>query len=522
MHFFFFPAMSASLRRLLDALVIILPPLVIAAVASATKSFWGDEIMTIQFSAQTGASFLATLAADYHPPLYFLLVKGWMLLADDGEVGLRMLQALQGMLLIGVTLALWRKLLPAARWHAFFLLFVIAPELWLFLPMLRYYTLAATLATALTLVHVRWLEQPTRALDVWRVVLSLALLFTDYPTSIVIALHLVHTAFVRRDLLLRHLATTGITAVAFLPWVLVLLEQLAALHGVERVADLGGGFGAIPLKMLWALYAFVAGETSMPIDPWVIATLLALAPVLVIPRLRGRLFTTPGSGLLLLLVLGGVTFTALLTTFISRHTSFIYTPSRTLHALPVLFLLLGMWWEHVPVTWLRRAIVVVLAVCALPSLWNWQANTTFMMPVYASPWKQIVADTRGGHVLSDEADCYAWYAARTPGASVLINDWDSTRVEALLADTTARIFSVMTERESTGPMFEMDLFFRIISVTEPLGRRVYVPYDSRWNMVRTTLLRRNAGEGKFIVHTLRPISRQHLDSLVGCRDGAPF
>lgn len=514
--------MTHTLRRTLDALVVILPPLVIAAAASATRSFWGDEIMTLQFAAKTGSDFLATLAADYHPPLYFLLVKGWMLLFGDGEVGLRMLQALQGMLLVGLTLALQRKLLPAARWHLFFMLFVIAPELWLFLPMLRYYTLAAALATALTLVHVRWLAAPTRALDAWRVVLSLALLFTDYPTSIVIALHLVHTIVTRRDLVVRHLVTTGITALAFAPWVAVLAAQLAALHGVERVADLGGGWGSVPLKMAWGLYAFVAGETSMPIDPWVIATLVALVPVMLIPRMRGRLFATEGSGLLLLVVLGGLLFTALVTTFVSRHTSFIYTPARTLHALPMVFLLLGMWWNEVPLAWLRRVIAVVLVVAALPSLWNWQAGTSYMMPVYASPWKQLVADTRGGHVLSDEADCYAWYAARTPGASVLINDWDSTRIDALLADSTARIFTVMTDRESTAGMFDMSMYFHILTCVEPVWRRVYMPYDDRWRTLREMLLNRNPGEGKFIVHEVRPIPRSRLDSLTACLGGAPF
>lgn len=514
--------MAPTLRRTLDALVIVLPPLVIAAVASATRSFWGDEIMTLQFAARTGGDFLTTLAADYHPPLYFLLVKGWIGLFGDGEVGLRMLQSLQGMLLVGVTLVLQRKLLPAARWHLFFVLFVIAPELWLFLPMLRYYTLSAALATALTLVHVRWIAAPTRALDAARIVLSLALLFTDYPTSIVIALHLVHTAVVRRDLVVRHLVTTVVTALAFAPWLFVLAAQLAALHGVERVADLGGGWGSVPLKMAWALYAFVAGETSMPIDPWVIATLVALVPVVAIPRLRGRLFAAEGSGLLLLLVLGGVAFTALVTTFVSRHTSFIYTPARTLHALPVLFLLLGMWWNEVPPAWLRRVIAVVLVVCALPSLWNWQAGRSYMMPVYASPWKQIVADTRGGHVLSDEADCYAWYAARTPGASVLINDWDSTRVEALLADSTARIFTVMTDRESTEGAFDMSMFLQILTRVEPAWRRVYVPYDDNWRMMRAMLLNRDAGEGKFTVHEMRPISRARLDALTACQDGAPY
>lgn len=514
--------MTHTLRRTLDALVIVLPPLVIAAGASATRGLWSGEIPTLQAASTSWAALVAALARDSHPPLHVLLVKGWIGLFGDGEVGLRMLQALQGMLLVGVTLALQRKLLPAARWHLFFVLFVLAPALWLYMPMLRCHTLAAALATALTLVHVRWIAAPTRALDAGRIVLSLALLLTDHSTSIVIALHLVHTALVRRDLVVRHLVTTVVTALAFAPWLVFSLTRSVLHPGIPSTVVPEGVWVSVPLKVAWALYALVAGETSLPIDPWVIATLVALVPVVAIPRLRGRLFAAEGSGLLLLLVLGGIASTAFVTTFGSQDASVPSTPAHTLHALPALFLLLGMWYDEVPLAWLRRLIGVVLVVCALPSLWSGLAGRSYMMPAYASPWKQIVTDTRGGHVLSDEADSYAWYAARTPGASVLINDWDSTRVEALLADSTARIFTVMSDRDGTARAFDMSTFFQILARVEPVWRRVYVPYDDNWRMMRAMLLNRDAGEGKFTVHEMRPISRARLDALTACQDGAPY
>lgn len=510
--------MTPTLRRTLDALVIVLPPLVIAAVASATRSFWGDEILTLQLAATAGADILTTLAAGSHPPLYFLLVKGWMWLFGDGEVGLRMLQALQGMLLIGLTLALQRKLLAPARWHLFFVLFVLSPALWLHMPMLRSATLGAALATALTLVHVQWLASPTRARDIWRVALSLALLLTDHHAAIVIALHLVHTVATRRDLVMRHLVTTAVTALAFAPW----LALPAVPHGGVDMPGGGGGLGSVPLTMAWGLFALVVGETSTPIDPWVIAVLVALLPVVLIPRMRGKLFTTGGSGLLLLVVLGAILHAAVEIMSEAQYSNFLTAPRRTLYALPLVYLLLGMWWNEVPLVWLRRVIAVVLVIAALPSLWNWQAGSSYMMPAYAGPWKQIVADTRGGHVLTDDARCYAWYAARTPGASVVINDWDSTRVDMLLADSTARIFTVMNGRESFVDIFDQGMYFHILTYAESVWRRVYLPHNNRWRLTRDILLYRNAGEGWYTVHEVRPIPRSHLDSLIACEDGAPY
>lgn len=510
--------MTPTLRRTLDALVIVLPPLVIAAVASATRSFWGDEILTLQLAATPGADILTTLAAGSHPPLYFLLVKGWIGLFGDGEVGLRMLQALQGMLLVGLTLALQRKLLAPARWHLFFVLFVLSSALWLHMPMLRPFTLAAVLATALTLVHVRWIAGPTRALDVWHIVLSLALLFIDSSASIVIALHLVHTAATRRDLLVRHLVTIVIAAAAFAPW----LAMPAAEPDVVDMLDQGGGWGSVPFTMLWMLIALIAGETSTPIDPWVIAMLVALVPVVLIGRLRGKLFVTAGSGLLLLVVIGGLLFTTVMSLFETVPPNFNAMPPRALFALPLVFLLLGMWWQEVPLAWLRGLTAVLLVLGTLPSLWNLQTGTSFMMPTYASPWKQIVSDTRGGYVLSAEPSCYAWYAARTPGASVLINDWDSTRVDALLADSTARIFTVLSDGEGSRELFDMSTYYHILSYVEPVWQRAYLSFDDRSRLVREILLYRNDGQGKFTVHEVRPISRARLDSLIACEDGAPY
>jgi uncharacterized membrane protein len=56
-------------------------PLLIIAVAMAVSlhalaadSFWGDEILTASFAAQSPAAVIRWTAADIHPPLYYLLV----------------------------------------------------------------------------------------------------------------------------------------------------------------------------------------------------------------------------------------------------------------------------------------------------------------------------------------------------------------------------------------------------------------------------------------------------------------
>ena len=68
-------SLAGNRERLWDALLIAGIPAFVIFLAYQTKSFWGDEILSISYAAQPGFGTFRVLAGDYHPPLYFFLLK---------------------------------------------------------------------------------------------------------------------------------------------------------------------------------------------------------------------------------------------------------------------------------------------------------------------------------------------------------------------------------------------------------------------------------------------------------------
>ena len=79
------------------------------------QSFWNDEGNSARLSERSLPAILEGTAADVHPPLYYLLLRGWRELAGDSEFGLRALSAYAGVLVVAGVVAVARAL---GRWGA--------------------------------------------------------------------------------------------------------------------------------------------------------------------------------------------------------------------------------------------------------------------------------------------------------------------------------------------------------------------------------------------------------------------
>lgn len=70
------------------------------------QSFWNDEGNSARLSERPFRLIIEGTASDIHPPLYYLLLRGWRELVGDSEFGLRSLSAFAGLLVVAGTLAL--------------------------------------------------------------------------------------------------------------------------------------------------------------------------------------------------------------------------------------------------------------------------------------------------------------------------------------------------------------------------------------------------------------------------------
>ena len=76
----------------------------------ADQSFWNDEGNSARLSERSLALIIEGTASDVHPPLYYVMLRGWRELVGEHEFGLRSLSALAGVLVVAVTMGLGRQL----------------------------------------------------------------------------------------------------------------------------------------------------------------------------------------------------------------------------------------------------------------------------------------------------------------------------------------------------------------------------------------------------------------------------
>ena len=132
-------------------------PLLILLVALAVRiqnlvyhSLWFDEAMSVHWARSDISRILEVsmnLVEDRLPPLYYLLLHGWRLVAGDGEVALRLLSVFPGVLLAAVVYRLAADLFDRRVAMLSAALVAFNPFLVWYSQEARMYSLAALLGT---------------------------------------------------------------------------------------------------------------------------------------------------------------------------------------------------------------------------------------------------------------------------------------------------------------------------------------------------------------------------------------
>jgi hypothetical protein len=381
------------------------------------------------------------------------------------------------------------------------------------MPMVRYYILAASFATLATYYFIIWLEKNKLTISLTLVLFYTLVLYTDYPTSIIIFAHFLYILFFKRNLLLKHITCLFVTALFYLPMLFIVIKQITYLHGWEQFADLNKTAGGIIIKIAYSLYAFVAGETLFPFTLFASLSFLLLAFIVifmtswksVIGKSREIFF------LLLILIFSGLIFTSLITGYISTHHSFIYTPSRNLYALPLMFLLLGIISTNITKAKFRNAFFILLLLINLYANYNWIMNRQFLNPIYASPWKTILSELEGekGIIFVDESICYEYYVNQYPDKVYptlvqlhSLENLEDTNFTNTLLDSN-KIYVMKQGRDSTLNLTEVpDELINFLEINKSLtSYKAYIPLDIKYKKIKEKILSRTSYDAKFNLFT---------------------
>jgi hypothetical protein len=232
-----------------------------------SRSFWEDEGWTMLLSQGPGLDDITrTMAADQHPPLFFMAFRLWRNVTGDTEFATRYFSVLIGMVAVAGIYQLGRELFsPEAGLLA--ALVLALSDLHIDLSQeVRHYSLLATFAVLSSLYYVRWWHRPSRANRVGYVLTSILMLYTHYLGGYVLVAQLIHMLLVVRPRrrLFEALFLFGAICLGFLPWLPVVIDQNRVrwtnpLYYQNALPNSVQTYRAVRTALLGHYYALIGG-----------------------------------------------------------------------------------------------------------------------------------------------------------------------------------------------------------------------------------------------------------------------
>ncbi len=269
-------------------------------VAIDSQSLWYDEGVSAGMVGQGPASIIRQAAADFHPPLYYLLLAAWARLFGDSVVALRGLSAVAGILLVFLTWRLATRLFGAVPGWFAAVWAIVAPLGIAFSQELRMYMPVAACVALAGYYALCWLDVgvsapseqslPTRgSLRPYRYLAGYALaatvaLYLQYVAALgLAAIGLYGLLRAGGRSLPLWLAANAVSLLLFAPWLPVFHHQLAVGRTATTTHTSAGQVVAA------ATGSLLVGADGLPI--WNRAAVTAVAAVVL---LGGRKSLTGG------------------------------------------------------------------------------------------------------------------------------------------------------------------------------------------------------------------------------------
>lgn len=272
-----------------------LPILVVLLIAAAIRIVGAGHFpvstdegwTTWAISEPTFSAITEKLAADRHPPLYFLMTGYWSLFAGDSHLALRFPSILLGILTVAMIYRIgadtFGRTAQAGRedvsWYGM-LMFALLPAAVTYSQEIRHYGLFVAAVTWSCLLFARILRTPRAHLLVMYTVSVALMLYTLYFAVWIIGLQVIVGLLMwqgdhriewrvswreRGTLVLAWLAA----GLAYLPWVLVILDQQWGIL-TGGIAGAPGTFRSTPADLLRLLELLLGGGLALTFGMYIV------------------------------------------------------------------------------------------------------------------------------------------------------------------------------------------------------------------------------------------------------------
>jgi 4-amino-4-deoxy-L-arabinose transferase-like glycosyltransferase len=335
-----------------------------------TESFWHDESWTwLVIRGSVRDLFRTLVEHDAHPPLYYLLVRGWSLIFNDTEAALRLLSAAAGIAALPVMFRLGRRFGDEKAGLVAMGLLAIAPLHVYFSQEARSYALLFLLCALSIEALFNMRERPNRDGVILLTLVTAGIMYTHYMGAFFVLAEAVVVAKLGGREFTRGCAIAAACAFAlYLPWLPTFLRHVTSVSGSFWIPSPTAGIFLRSMGDLaaypYGIWAWLAWTVSIPI--WLAAL---AAPFITRKREHGALL------LLVLIPIAGELL-------VSLARPIFYT--RTfLYVLAPLTLLAPATITRLP----RRApalAALLLALCAYPGL------RYIHMQTEKEDWREVV------------------------------------------------------------------------------------------------------------------------------------
>lgn len=250
-------------------LIILLIALVLRLV-NLNQSLWLDEAININVTSSLDFRSLIFnySLGDFHPPLYHLLLRSWILSFGSSEIAARSLSVLLGVGSVITTYLIGKKLYDKKTALIAATLLSTAPLSIYYSQEARMYMLAAFLTTLSVYFFVSILARDTIHSWIGFVISTTLLLYTDYLPYLMILVYVAYLFFNRKKIsrptLRSFLPATLLIVILLIPWLTVFPKQLeTGLSAAAASPAWAQVVGAANLKSLLVTFVkFTIGRVS--------------------------------------------------------------------------------------------------------------------------------------------------------------------------------------------------------------------------------------------------------------------
>ena len=258
---------------------IIRPPLIIFVIMIiggllrifdlGSKSFWGDELISILNSTEIidiKSLFSSTIKRDPHPPLYFLLLKFWSIGGND-EYYLRLLSVLFGTVVIPVTYLLGKEFFNSKSSILAAFLVAISPFLLRFDREVRMYPLFVFLSIISIFFFIKALRQNQSKYWIGYVIVTILNTYTHYHAFLIIAsMWLFYfVRFRTYNLLLKKaLLSQFVIALCFCFWLPTFIFHLTNMSQLAGEPTRFPTIFGLWIRPAYLLFSYSLGQTVLP------------------------------------------------------------------------------------------------------------------------------------------------------------------------------------------------------------------------------------------------------------------